>query len=246
MDIIHNISLYIKRAESHHTKDFITRAFASNNIGKVRDVKFIQKTSDYGKDYNGAIVIFEHWNMNPIVTQLLDNMNSSLDGTTKFTFDPINNRYWFIHVYKNHFPEYEEITTVDPNLPDKERIKELEILVKSMTAQIHYMQIRQEKSEKQMMDFEHKHTQSWLYNLELKAQNEDKYMEIKWLEDDLEKSYEENNILRSRLVIQEINSIQKEKECEYLTQCLHDEKSILNFVEQEANEMRLIIKNINY
>ena len=90
--------LYIKRAEQHHTKDFIVEAFASNNIGKVRDVRFIKKMDMNGREYNGAVVIFEHWSMNALVKQLLDQMSVSKDGTTKFVFDQYRGRYWFINI----------------------------------------------------------------------------------------------------------------------------------------------------
>ena len=83
MSAIKNIMLYIKRAEQHHTKEFITNAFSSNNIGNVRDVRFIKKNDNCGKEYNGVVVIFEHWNMNSLVKSLFDQMSNSKDGTTK-------------------------------------------------------------------------------------------------------------------------------------------------------------------
>lgn len=183
MSTIKNLTLYIKRAESHHTKEFIIDAFASNNIGKVRDVKFIKK-SGCGSEYNGVVVIFERWNLNSLVKQLFEQMNSSPDGTTKFTYDYLTRRYWIINMYKNNCPEVEEISVVDSNLPDAERIKELENLVKSMTVQMHYIQTRQEKLERQLADSEHKNTQYWIDNEELKSQIEGKEIEMKWLEDD--------------------------------------------------------------
>ena len=38
-----NVALFIKRAEEYQTKEFIMDAFMVNNIGKVRDIKFIKK-----------------------------------------------------------------------------------------------------------------------------------------------------------------------------------------------------------
>ena len=65
-----NISLYIKRAEQHHTKEFIEAAFASNKIGQVRELKFIKKSDTNGREYNGVIVAFEYWKMNIIVKNM--------------------------------------------------------------------------------------------------------------------------------------------------------------------------------
>ena len=95
-----NISLYIKRAEQHHTKEFIEAAFASNKIGQVRELQFIKKTDTNGREYNGVIVMFEYWNMNILVKNLMDQMAVSQDGTTRFTFDSYKGRYWIVNVYK--------------------------------------------------------------------------------------------------------------------------------------------------
>ena len=123
--------------------------------------------------------------MNALVKQLLDQMSVSKDGTTKFVFDQYRGRYWFINIYKTQFPEYEEITTIDTGLPDKERITELENLVKSMSAQMHYMRTSQEKLERQLMESEHTNTQHHLFNIELKIQVDETKREKKWAEDKL-------------------------------------------------------------
>ena len=47
-----NLSIYIKRAECSHTKNYIINAFYKNDYGIVSDVKFIKKTNDTGKEYN--------------------------------------------------------------------------------------------------------------------------------------------------------------------------------------------------
>jgi len=250
MESFKNMSLYIKRAESYQTKEFIIEMFASNNIGKVNDVTFIKKGGEFGKGYNGAIVTFENWSMNSFVTQLLNQMSSSIDGTTKFTYDYSKNRYWIINVYKKKFEEieeFEEITTVDKNLPELERIKQLENLVKSMNAQIHYMKNIQEKTERNMMEYEQKDTQHWLFNLELKAQLQEKDMETQWAEDNLleqlRKTQEENEQLRCDLSCLKIELVKKDKECTDLKQELYDNTNIINFVEEQANEMRDMIQN---
>lgn len=114
-----NVALFIKRAEEYQTKEFIVEAFASKNIGKVRDIKFIKKYNDFGKSYNGAIVIFERWNMNTLVETLFNEMSTSPNGTTRFYFNDY--RYWIINVHRQKLPECEEITTVDASLSEKEK-----------------------------------------------------------------------------------------------------------------------------
>lgn len=246
-----NISLYIKRAESFHTKEFIIEAFSSNNIGNVRDVKFIKKTGDFGKDYNGVIVTFENWCMNTRVTSLFDNMNASVDGTTKFIFDYISQRYWIINVFKSNFEdikenEIEELKNINLNITDNGRIKELEKLVKSMSAQMHYMQTKQEKTEQMLMDYEHKETQFWLQNFELKSQLEEKDIEFKYYENKFNETFtefeEEIGSLKCKVACLAIENIKKDREYEELRQNLYDESSVLAFVEEQAREMREMLK----
>jgi hypothetical protein len=163
-----NVALFIKRAEEYQTKEFIVEAFASNHIGKVKDVIFITKHNNFGKRYNGVIVFFERWNMNELVQTLFDEMSVSPDGTTQFYFD--SHRYWIINVHREILPECNEHTIVDSSLPDKERIEQLEALVKSMSAQLFYMQTKQEREERYRMELEHKDTRHQLINSELRSQ----------------------------------------------------------------------------
>ena len=249
MSTIKNIMLYIKRAEQHHTKEFITNAFSSNNIGKVRDVRFIKKNDNCGNEYNGVVVIFEHWNMNSLVKSLFDQMSNSKDGTTKFTYDSRKLRYWFINVYKSQCSdlEYEEITTVDPSLPDKDRIKELEKMVKSMASQMQYMQTMQEKTERQLMESQHDDTQNRLYNMELQCQVEDAEKEKKWAEEEIQeelsKIKQECESLRYSNTFSAVDLVRKQKECDDLKQELYDKKCIMNYVQNQATDIRNMIKS---
>lgn len=177
MTSFNNISLYIKRADLYCTKEYIIYTFASNNIGTVKDVIFIKKTDSIGREYNGAIVIFECWFMNAKVTKMFDDMDSSIDGTAKF-INEHSGRYWFINVYKPIIKESEVFATVDASLPDKVRIDELEKLVKSLAVQMHYNQLRQERTERQLMEVEEKQSHQALCNMELRFQLEDKDIEI--------------------------------------------------------------------
>lgn len=185
MTTFNNISLYIKRADLYCTKDYITNIFKITNVGIVKDVTFIKKVDSIGRAYNSAIVIFENWFMNINVTKLFEDMNFSVNGVTKFIYDN-DGRYWFINVYKPIIEESKEFAIVDPSLPDNVRIEQLEKLVKSMSAQMHYIQIRQEKTESQLMEAEEKQSYHALCNMELRFQLEDKDMEIIWLKRDFE------------------------------------------------------------
>ena len=51
-------ALYIRRAELHHTKEYISKALEFNMYGIVKEVQFIAKSSGTVA-YNGVIVIFD-------------------------------------------------------------------------------------------------------------------------------------------------------------------------------------------
>ena len=236
-----NISLYIKRAEQHHTKEFIEAAFASNKIGQVRELKFIKKTDTNGREYNGVIVSFEYWNMNTLVKDLLNQMSMSQDGTTRFTFDSYRGRYWIINVYKTPIVETQPVLgPVNQTLPDKERILELEKLVKSMEAQMYYAQTRQEKTERQLMETEHDETKVRLYNMELRCQVESAERLKRWTVQKIQKELvsvnEERDVLKCQNVCLSINLVRKEKECDELKQEAYDEQCMKNYLTNEAHD----------
>lgn len=234
-----NVALFIKRAEEYQTKEFIVNAFDLNKIGKVKDVKFIKKTNDYGKNYNGVIVIFERWNSNRMVQNLFTEMAASNDGTTKFYFD--NYKYWIINVHRQKLPECEEILTVDPGLTDTERINQLEELVKSMTSQIFYMQSRQEKAERELMENELKETYHRLFNMELRAQLQEKDWEKdrseKKLKKQIETLQEENEMLRNCLDLKVTQNALLEEE-------VRDGSCVIEYVENQAQEMKQMLRAV--
>lgn len=177
-----NIALFIKRAEEYQTKEFIIQAFAKNNIGKVSEVRLIKKHNNFGKNYNGVIVIFEGYYNNSLVQKLLDEMVASEDGTTKFYFEKY--RYWVINVHRQKLPECEQVVSVDPSLSDTDKIEKLEKMVKSLLVQNNYLQIKQEKYEKLIMELEDHDTRYYLINIELRSQLEEKEYEIQMIKDE--------------------------------------------------------------
>ena len=217
-----NVSLFIKRAEEYQTKEFIINIFHKKNIGKVNEVKFIKKQNHTGKSYNGVIVSFEKWYNNNLLNEIQQN------GTFKFNF---NNSYWFINVHK----EVLEEIILPNNLSDTDRIKQLEDLVKSMSSQINYLK---ERSERTIMDYEHKHTQQHLNNIELRAQLDDKDAERTWIESDFKEDIEslkgENELLCAHLD-------RKYHECLTLKEELTEQTCMLIYTQNQITEMKQLL-----
>jgi hypothetical protein len=232
-----NAALFIKRAEESQTKEFIMKAFKKSNIGIVKEVTFIQKNSK-GVAYNGVVVIFERWNMNKYVETLFNKMSESPDGTTRFYFEP--KRYWIINVHKQQLPECEESIIVDSELSDKERIKQMEATIKSMSAQIYYMQTNNEKNERRMMDYEQKDIQKHLINTELQCQLEIKDMEKIWREKEYQEQIQqlknENLCLRASVSLLESDVAKHLKQERLFKQEITDLNIVIDYLENQARE----------
>lgn len=220
-----NMALFIKRAEEFQTESFIVDAFRNNNIGKVREVTFIKKNNDTGKKYNGVIVIFERWNINKLVETLFNEMSASPDGTTRFYFD--QSHYWIINIHKQKMAQCEEVTLVDPSLSDNEKIAQLEEMVRSMSAQIHFNQKQQEKLDNKIADLEQKETHHHLVNMEIRAQMED---------------VEERMATRLDLSNKQVDKLYDI--IEELEQDISDKNSIISYMEQQVQDMKTMLLGV--
>jgi hypothetical protein len=272
MEKFNTVSLFIKRAEEFQTEEFIIQAFNENNIGKVSNVKFIKKQNENGASYNGVIVNFEEWYSNNITERLLNEMSSSLDGTTKFYFN--RSRYWIITVHQKKNADTEKRIYVDPSLPNEERIRQLESLVQTMACQIHYQETKLQKNEIIMMEYEQKHSRSHLLNIDLMSQLEDAKVNelvyqketIKnrqltndneeileennqlWLENEklkaeIHKQQNANDELRSRLMLSLFRIYRKNIECEELREMLYVERGKNRQLELEEEDMVYLIQS---
>ena len=241
-----NAALFIKRAEESQTKEFIMKAFKKSNIGTVREVTFIKKNSN-GVAYNGVVVIFEKWNINKYVETLFNKMAESPDGTTRFYFEA--KRYWIVNVHKQQLPECEETIIVDTNLSDKERIKQLEATINSMSAQIYYMQTNNEKNERRIMEYEQKDIQKHLINTELLCQLEIKEMEKIWIKDDhkkeIQKLKNENLCLTASVSLLETDVANYQKREKNFKQETDDLNNIINYLENQLDDMSEMISTNN-
>jgi hypothetical protein len=240
-----NISLYIKRAETQHTEKYIRGAFEKTQYGIVKDVTFIKKTSETGKEYNGVIVTFEKWFLTNKVKTLFDELTNSANGTAKIIHESYHNKFWFVNEHKGKVVELEKekeeeipLLVRDETMSDSEYIQGLQSMIKSMKAEMHFMELRQEKTERQLMTSEHRNTQQHLYNIELSYQVEEKERENKFLEEELQESLDENVVLKSRMNYLSREYDKKQQECLHLNRDLYDERCIMNYIEEQANEMR--------
>jgi hypothetical protein len=220
-----NIAIYIKRAELDCTKEYIINAFNSQQYGKVKDVQFIQKTNDHGVSYNGVIVIFDIWFMNSKVTKLFNDMSKSQDGSGKIFHDTYKNKYWFVNEFKpktevNITTEVDVIQTINKTINEKEKIKQLEDLVRSLSSQMIYMQTQLEKNELKMMEYEDEKTRQLIQSIGIKGMVFDLEIEMEWNEKEYQKNFqiekERADNMQCKLACLAIDYAKKECECETL------------------------------
>ena len=130
----------------------------------------------------------------------------------------------------------EEKTKIDTLLPDKEKIKQLEALVQSLSVQICYLKTQEEKSACTIMSYEKENTYARLINSDLRSQVEMKELEQEWIKNKFEKKIEsiqkENYFLDSKLV-------ESKNEINLLKEELYEERSINEYLEEENNKQRI-------
>ena len=185
-----NISLFIKRAELHQNEEYIRNIFAQKNIGVVDTLNFIKKHSENGKEYNGVIVTFKYWFSNDYTKSLINQLTTKTnDGLVKLFIE--KSVYWYvsIHQKKMEINKCDELQKIDANLSDKDKIKQLELLVNNLSTQLYYMQKKQETNEQMLMTNECKNMKHHIYNVEL----EHSILEINILNEELK---EENELLK--------------------------------------------------
>jgi hypothetical protein len=61
MSAIQNISLYIPHIFANYSKDDVAWVFEDHNIGKVKNIDFISKIGQDGKEFNAAYIHFDYW-----------------------------------------------------------------------------------------------------------------------------------------------------------------------------------------
>jgi len=239
-------ALFIKRAEENHTKEFITEAFASNQIGKVSDVTFIQKCSDTGHPYNGVIVNFETLNDNMVVSNLFNQMNSSKDGTTRFYFG--KTRYWIINVHKSKTYEHNEIVfsqELDIQLSDQDRIRQLELLVHSLTQDINYAKHKETETNNQIYNISKENTYQHLQIMELHSQLEEKERREMELMNRINKLEIQNSQLENELEVTIRELEERGEECIVLKEDIYDEVATRKYMEEQVKDIVEMIKEVN-
>jgi hypothetical protein len=216
-------ALYIRRAETFHTEEYIRNALSK--YGTVGDVTFIKKVNEKGQEYNGVIVLFEKFFTNELVSKLMYELTNMPDHTSRIFHD--GNRFWIVNEHTIVKPMGP--TTVLPvwssGISDAQKVIELEGIVQSIMFQMRFLQSQLEKSESRMMDREYEHTRNAFVNADLREQLEQKELTIQ--------------IQMDQIACMAIDIAKKENECIQLREFIDEEHEFTNYHIDEATELRM-------
>ena len=177
-----NISLYIKRAESYHTKEYISSVLESQRYGKVSDAQFIEKTDKTGRNYNGVILKFSYFENNELTKNLLKTLQSTPNANCIIKHNLRLKQYWNVGLYvDNHFAEalptdLSPLLSVNNNKDstDKEKLEELQQLIQILSLKNTLLLKMNKKYEAESVKYEVEQTQMILQNAELEEQLKEK------------------------------------------------------------------------
>jgi hypothetical protein len=208
-NIVKNIYLYIKRCEvSSANEEYVRNAFESNSYGKVSYTKFIEKSnSNTGEVYYGVIVGFNQWFQNDRVRKLFNDLETNEHGTAKIFHDRIGQKYWLVNEFKQKLEEdaVEDTTAlVDDNLSDKEKIKALEKLARSLLVQMDHLQKTCEINEQKIMSYEETQRHDYIQNMGIRFNLEDKEQELQEKNQELQEKNQQLEELKMSNVLMQL------------------------------------------
>ena len=242
--IVTNVAIYIKRAEIYQTDKYIKDAFNRNGYGIVSSVTFVEKQGENKQKYNGVLVTMKYWFQNAIVSKLLEEI-CVVNNETKIYHS--NTKYWIIKQYSQPVKENAPINlTIDNNIQGNERVKELELLVNSLSVQITQLQHTQNANKTVIEQFEKKQIHNDLVINDLKCQlhDDNNYMNkcINEARDEIRKLNENNkNLCDNNIELHEqIGHYKYQSERDYFV--LLDQEKTFNIVHNEMNDMRNMLK----
>jgi hypothetical protein len=184
-------SLYIKRAETNQTEEYIKNALS--NYGIVESLEFIQKSNDKGQKYNGVIVLFKQWNFNNLVENLWKELHANDDANVKIFHGPRNSKFWMVTEYK--VPVINKIiesnTEIDLTNLDEKSIS----IINDLQLQNKLLQSKIQTIEQLCMQSEHDRMNSWIQCTGAKFEVEDREIQLGWKDEEINELKLQNSLL---------------------------------------------------
>jgi len=234
--IVTNVAIYIKRAEIYQNENYIKDVFNRNGYGIVNSVNFVEKVSENKQKYHGVLVTMKYWFKNPSVSKILESI--SIDNNEIKIYHS-KTKYWIIKQYTQPVKENTPIIIeIDNNICGNERIKELELIVNSLSVQITQLQKIKDSNKITIEKYEKKEIFNELIIEELKSQNEYDNKLIQDIENENNSLQYENSLMYNKNIQlhHTIEDLIDRSENEKLSAL--DQEKTFHLIEREVNDMR--------
>ena len=86
-----NPHMYIMRAETYHTEDYIRKAFEAEAI--IASIRFIEKKNTKGQTYNGAVILVKKW------LNKRSDLYQAVGTNTEYRFKHNAQYHWLINTH---------------------------------------------------------------------------------------------------------------------------------------------------
>jgi len=218
------MKIYIKRTEMYQNQHFIANRFKF--IGRISDIKFIQRLDNNRRQYNSAIVTFDHWYDTPQAKTFLQELGETRFGEYKFNYRDNNGveRFWYV---KEQTDDQERIMGISNSLNNPENKDSNEDTW--IKIQLLYYKNRNELLEKESETLRHE-------NVILRLQSDCCNQKVEQMEDEVQNIKKElknkeisNNMLQLELEFYKIRMRKMENEINLLVRDVADRNRIIDY-----------------
>jgi hypothetical protein len=218
-------ALYIRRAELYDTERYIIDTFKKLNIGIVSKLDIVRRVSNTCQEYNGVLVTFSEWFDTPEANSILSQINAHAEASAKIIHEPMRQRYWIVNKHQEYHerPEQSQASAQMSNYS----VADLQYIIEEMNRRLFRQDQELQMMRERQQEYEIEH-------MRLALTNEDLRCELKEKEDIILEQ-------QDKMVCMAIDMARKENECATLMETVREDRSILQLIESQAQDMRLLL-----
>jgi len=219
-------ALYIRRAELYHTERYIIDTFKKLNIGTVSKLDIVRRVSNTCQEYNGVLVTFSEWFDTQEANSILSQINAHAEASAKIIHEPMGQRYWLVNKHQEYHERPEQVQAPAQNMSNYS-VADLQYIIEQMNRRLFRQDQELQLLRERQQEYEIEH-------MRLALTNEDLRCELKEKEDTILEQ-------QDKMVCMAIDMARKESECATLMETIHEDRSILQLIESQAQDMRLLL-----
>jgi hypothetical protein len=160
------------------------------------------------------------------VDNLLSRVNLNSDATVKIIHQPIGHKYWLVSKHRVQQQQQSQPISQDTSNYSAADLQYI----------IHQMNQRLLRQDQELQLLREKQLEYEIIHMRLALTNEDLHCELKEKDDIILEQ-------QDKMVCMAIDMARKEGECATLMETINDDLSILQLIESQAQDMRLLLKS---